>query len=119
MVNFPLVVFWKTGITGAGVWKRAKGIDVEMPGFPIPFAFCVTPFAYEIEQWLHRIHQPLFFKFYQGSGWTEWFLFPSAVVTFAVILLINGAEALLIDWVFGTRIVASACNFIALLAEMF
>lgn len=104
MVNFPFVVFWKTGITGVGVLKRAKGIDVEMPGFPIPLAFCVTPFAYEIEQALHGLYRPLFIPFYRGSGWTEWFLAPSAVVTLAVILLINCAEAFLVDWVFGTKI---------------
>lgn len=113
MVNFPFVVFWKTGITGVGVLKRAKGIDVEMPGFPIPLAFCVTPFAFKIEQALHELYRPLFMPFYRGSGWTEWFLAPSAVVTFSVIMFINVAEAMLVDWIFGTRIVPGAFDAIA------
>lgn len=112
MVHFPLVIFWKTGITGVGVLKRAKGIDADMPGVPIPIAFCVVPFAYEIEQALHVMHRPLSFQFYRGSGYTEWFLFPSAVVTLAVILLVNLAQASAIDYFFGTRIVEAVFSTI-------
>jgi hypothetical protein len=115
MVNVPRVWQWKTGITGVGVSKRAAGIDREMPGFPLPVAFCVTPFAYQIEQALHELYRPLFAPFYRGSGWTEWFLPPSAVLTFSVILLINCAQALLVDYLFGTRILPAACDLVAYL----
>lgn len=118
MVNVPRVWQWKTGITGVGVSKRAAGIDRVMPGYPVPLAACVTPFAFEIEQALHDLYRPLFSPFYRGSGWTEWFLAPSAVCTFAVIAGINAAEALLIDWVFGTRIVPWFFDALAFLVSL-
>lgn len=112
MVNVPRLWQWKTGITGVGIDRRAKSIDAEMPGFPLPVFFCVTPFAHTIEQSLHELYRPLHSPFYRGSGWTEWFLFPSAVCTFTVQVGVWVAEVLAVDYFCGTRIFEFVTNLI-------
>ena len=80
MVHVPGVHRCKVGITGRSVKKRAKGIDEEMPGFPLPI-FAVPLFgAYTIEQALHSLLGGLQTRFYKGSGHTEWFLFPAHII---------------------------------------
>jgi len=104
MVNFPLVVFCKAGITGVGVGARARNIDREMPGVPLPVAFVITPFAYQIEQLLHWLCSPLQVRFYRGSGHTEWFFIIAALPVAIVISALWLAEIWAFDAMFGTRI---------------
>ena len=103
MIHFPFVWWVKIGITGKGVKNRAAGIDREMPGFPIPIFFCITPGAYSIEQWLHRKLKPLNVRFYRGSGHSEWFWLPAGA--FALVIM-SGV------WVFWAALVYLA--FLAL-----
>lgn len=104
MVNFPLVLFIKAGITGVGVGARARNIDREMPGVPVPVAFVFTPFAYQIEQLLHWLCSPLQVRFYRGTGHTEWFFIIAALPVAITIIGIWLLEFWAIDAFFGTRI---------------
>lgn len=89
MVHFPFVWWWKIGITGQSAAKRAKWIDETMWGFPIPVFFVVIPGAYGVEQWLHEVCAPLNFRFYNGSGATEWFWFPAAIFAIPVMVTLQ------------------------------
>ena len=73
LINIPLLVFCKYGYTGlhVGVKKRTAGIGRAMPGFPFPIFFVITPFAYQIEQIVHWLFNPLRANFYKGDGHTE------------------------------------------------
>lgn len=105
MVHFPLILVWKIGITGVGIGKRAKGIDIEMPGFPIPILFVPLPFVYQIEQALHDLCDPIKCDFYKGSGHREWFWFPAIVPAVVVIVGAWFGYAWLIDWYFHSHLV--------------
>lgn len=101
MVNFPLVCFVKSGITGGNAFDRAKQIDRDAPGWPIPVFFVVTFFHYELEQWSHRAFKSLSVRYYKGDGHTEWFWLPAGVfiilVQAALWVLYIGLLGLLID----------------------
>jgi len=73
MVNFPLVVFGKSGITGGEVKKRANQVDKAAPGIPIPIFAVYCPFHRELEQWSHRAFKSFGVRYYKGDGHTEWF----------------------------------------------
>ena len=73
MVNFPLIVFGKSGITGGEVKKRAHQVDKAAPGIPIPIFAVYCPFHYELEQWSHRAFKSFSVSYYKGDGHTEWF----------------------------------------------
>lgn len=67
----PNPFVFKLGIGGS--WqKRMQGISGTMPGFVIPIFLVWLPFAYQIEQWMHR-KMKRFGVRYIGSGKTEWF----------------------------------------------
>ncbi len=82
MVNLPLVIFVKIGITGVGARKRAKQVDKAAPGVPIPIMIMALPFVYQIEQLLHGLFSPINTRFYRGDGSTEWFLFVAGIPVF-------------------------------------
>jgi hypothetical protein len=82
MINFPLVIFVKIGITGVGASKRAKQVDEAAPGVPIPIMIMVLPFVYQVEQFLHAIFSPLRVSYYKGDGHTEWFLAVAGIPVF-------------------------------------
>lgn len=95
LLNIPLVVFCKYGYTGLGVGvkKRAAGIDRDMPGLPFPIFFVVTFFAYDAEQWLHRLMKPLRADFYKGSGHTETYFVLAvlpAIAFMSILWVLNG-----------------------------
>lgn len=79
MINIPLVIFVKIGITGVGASKRAKQVDEAAPGMPVPIMIMVLPFCYEIEQFLHGLFSFLRVSYYKGDGHTEWFLFIAGI----------------------------------------
>lgn len=112
MICFPLVVFVKIGITGVGVLKRAKGIDEDMPGLPIPVAFVPLPFVFHVEQALHDLCDPIRFSFYRGSGHTETFWLPAAIPALAVITGTWALYLYAIDAYFGTRFLAAAVGVV-------
>lgn len=76
MINLHIFnwLFVKIGITGVGAFKRADGLDKDVPGIPIPVAIFILPFVYQIEQFLHRVFALFSWRFYRGDGSTEWFL---------------------------------------------
>jgi hypothetical protein len=79
MVNFPLVIFVKSGITKKDPNQRAKQVDRAAPGIPIPIFFVITFGHKELEQWSHRAFKSLSVSYYKGDGHTEWFWLPAAV----------------------------------------
>jgi hypothetical protein len=90
MVNFPLVVFWKVGITGKSATERARSVDKDVFGVPIPVFIVVVPGAYFIEQWIHRQLGFLSVDYYKGDGHTEWLWFPCIVFVLPVMLVLWG-----------------------------
>lgn len=87
MINFPLVVFVKSGITKKDPNHRAKQVDRSAPGIPIPIFFVITFGHKELEQWSHRAFKSLSVSYYKGDGQTEWFWLPAAV---PIILVMSG-----------------------------
>lgn len=80
MINIPLLVFVKSGITGVTVKSRAKGLDRAVPGIPIPIFAVWLPgdLAYRLEQGSHQFFKPIKAVYYRGDGHSEWFWFPAA-----------------------------------------
>lgn len=83
MVHFPFVWWWKIGITHAaiGADKRAGQIDRAVIGRPYKVIAVFIPFAYLIEQDLHRRFSFCHYVWYRGDGHQEWFfLFPILLI---------------------------------------
>lgn len=90
MIHFPLVFFWKAGITGKTPGKRARSIDSDMWGFPIPIMFTVIPFgAYRFEQVMKDLWEPFSVDFYDGDGHTEWFFIIGGILILTCVLIVN------------------------------
>lgn len=106
MIHIPFFWWFKIGITNTNVGptKRARNIDAEMFGFPLPVFFVPVPFAYHIEQWMHGFCSPLNVCFYKGSGRTEWYWFPAAVFAVAVMTAIYAGYWYGGLWIFETYI---------------
>lgn len=97
MINIPLVVFVKIGITGHSAKRRAAGLNRSVPGLPIPIFFCVVPGAYHVEQWLHRLCSGLSVRYYSGDGGSEWFWILAAIPALGLMAAIWVLEF----WAFG------------------
>jgi T5orf172 domain len=89
-VNVPMVVLVKIGISG-NYKRRAKQVAKSSFGWTIPVFAVKIPFAWQIEQAMHRLFN--WFNIPYG-GSKEWFLFPVAPVALAIMLL-----ALVLEWV--------------------
>lgn len=109
LIHIPFVWWVKIGITSVriGAAKRAANIDREMFGFPVPVFFVVVPNAYGIEQELHRWFKVLNCRWSNSDGGSEWFWFPAAIPTLAIMFSILGCYLALIDACFGTQIYPS------------
>ena len=105
MIHFPIIVFFKVGITSAriGAKGRAKAIDREMPGIPIPIFFVPIPGAYYVEQALHRMMGFSNVRFYRKDGSSEWFLLAPLFIALPVMLMIWGLWVGVMDSIFGTN----------------
>ena len=97
MANIPFFWLWKIGITGGNVFKRAKAVDKDAPGVPVPVFFIVVPGAYFIEQALHGLFFQWRTNYYDGDGHTEWFKIPAAPPTFLFMLFGWGVYAYLLS----------------------
>ena len=115
MVHFPMIIFFKVGITSIsiGAKGRAKGIDREMPGIPIPILILPVPGAYHIEQELHRMMARFRVDFYKGSGHSEWFFLAPIFIAAPIMLTVWGLYLAAIDRVLGTRILPTVCGWVA------
>jgi len=98
MIFIPSIWYVKIGYTGsgAGIGKRRSSVSKAAPGFAIPIAFAVLPFAWHIEQGLHELFGGLRRKFYKGDGHSETFLFPAHIM-FVVLWAVTALEVL-IGW---------------------
>lgn len=95
MVHFPLLVFWKIGITGVSVRGRAKQVDRAVWGWPIPICGCIVPGgAYWLEQAIHDLMGGFQARFYRGDGASEWFWFPAGFVAILFCLAVWAAWGL-------------------------
>lgn len=83
--NMPLIIFTKIGITGVSASKRAKEVDKAAPGVPFPIMVVFIPFAYQVEQLIHRILAGFNFVFYKGDGHTEWFVLVGYVLAWLMV----------------------------------
>lgn len=106
MVHFPMIVFFKVGITSLsiGAKARAKGIDREMPGFPLPIFVLPIPGAYYVEQELHKMMSRFKVDFYRGSGHSEWFFLAPLFIALPIMLVIWYIYLCGIDRALGTTI---------------
>jgi hypothetical protein len=101
MINFPLVIFVKSGITGGKVEQRAKQVDRAAPGIPVPIFAVWMPLHYNMEQFSHRLFSFLRFRYYKGDGHSEWFLLPAAAGIIPLMMLIWVVEIWLLMFLFG------------------
>ncbi len=113
LIHIPFFWWVKIGITsvGIGAAKRAKNLDKAMFGFPVPIFFVVVPNAYGIEQTLHHWFRRFNCKWYSKDGSSEWFWFPVAIPTLAIMLSIIGCYLALIDACFGTQVYPAVSMF--------
>lgn len=79
MIYIPHLWIVKIGYTGKSVKARAKSVSKAAPGWAVPVAIVVLPFAWHIEQGIHFLIAPLRWQFYKGDGRSETFLFPAHV----------------------------------------
>lgn len=104
--NIPFVWVVKIGIAG-DVAKRMKGVNKTSPGIDIPIWFIPIPFAYQLEQWLHRSLSFLQVPFW-GSGHTERFFILAAVPAILLSLIV-----FLLEWGFYLSFVLFVSYLIA------
>lgn len=114
MIHVPFLIFLKVGITSwfIGSFKRAKSIDREMIGFPVPILILPIPGAYYIEQALHRMMKNFKVKFYNGSGKEEWFLLAPLFVALPIMVAVWFIYLMLLDRALGTTIAPTVANYI-------
>lgn len=106
MVHFPIIVFFKVGITSMhiGAGKRAKDIDKTMPGIPIPIFILPIPGAWHFEQAFHRMCRKFRVNFYKGDGRSEWFFLAPVFLVIPTMCAIWCVYLYGIDRMLGTRI---------------
>jgi len=75
--NVPFIWVCKIGI-GGKLKKRERQVDRSAPGWDFIVFAMPIPFAYQIEQAVHRLCAPLRVKFW-GSGHTERFFVLAAI----------------------------------------
>lgn len=85
-IQFPFIFLCKIGIGGNWI-RRTTDISKSSPGFLIPVFLVYIPFAYHIEQWLHRKLRRLNVGF-RGSGRTEYFIVFAAAFAIPVLALV-------------------------------
>ena len=83
----PFLVLTKIGITG-NPEARIKEIQETSPGLDFMPVKIRIPFAYQVEQLLHRVFHFLHIPWF-GSGKTEWFVGLVGVVGVGLYLLVN------------------------------
>ena len=105
MVHLPLVFFFKVGITSLsiGAKARAKGIDRQMWGLPVPIFILPIPGAYHVEQALHKMLRRTNVNFYHGSGQREWFFLSPLIVVVPIMLVVWGFYLGIADMIMGTQ----------------
>ena len=113
MACFPWVWKFKVGITSLsiGAAKRARDIDREMFGFPIPIMIVPVPGAYYIEQEMHRIMRRFNTRFTSASGKSEWFNVVPLFFTVPIMLSIWGLYFAGIDAIFHTTILPTVAQY--------
>jgi len=113
MVHFPFVWWWKIGITHAaiGADKRAGQIDRAVIGRPYKVIAVFIPFAYLIEQDLHRRFSFCHSRFYSGDGSSEWFfLFP--ILLWPLMACVWLSYLYGIDLILGTNLFGVVVGFL-------
>ena len=105
MIHIPGIWRFKVGITSLsiGAVKRAKSIDKEMFGFPVPIMILPIPGAFFIEQEMHRIMRRWNTRFTKASGKTEWFILAPLFFTLPIMLCVWGLYLAAFDAYFGTK----------------
>lgn len=88
-VNIPMLLLVKVGISG-NYKRRARQVGKTTFGWIMPIFAVKVPFAWQLEQAMHRWFWPLNFPY---GGSKEWFLLPVVPVAMAIMLL-----ALLLEW---------------------
>lgn len=85
---FNLPYFWivKIGISG-NAEKRRKEVDESAPGIDFLAWSARLPYAYQLEQWMHTVCRSVGLQArFSGSGHTERFYFPAAIIYFFTVL---------------------------------
>lgn len=105
MIHVPGVWRFKVGITSLsiGASKRAKSIDKEMFGFPVPIMILPLPGAYFVEQEMHRVMRRWNTRFTKASGKTEWFILMPLFYTLPIMLTIWAVYLFIFDQICGTK----------------
>ncbi len=86
MVNLPFIHLVKIGISG-NVKNRRKNISETTPGLVFPILIVVIPFAWHVEQSMHRVFRRFNAPFGKSaSGHSEWFI--SLVAPFAAAVML-------------------------------
>lgn len=112
MICIPWFWKFKIGITSLsiGAKKRARDIDKEMFGFPVPIMIVPLPFAYHFEQEIHRVLRWSKTDFYNGSGHSEWMNITPLFFAVPIMLTIWGLYLAGIDAIFHTTILPTVAK---------
>lgn len=100
LIFIPQIWAVKVGYTGVSIGSRVNGTSKAVFGFTFPIGFVVCPFAWHVEQWMHRMMAGLRLDFYKGDGHTETFWIPAAAIAYPIFALIWWMEYLAIKWVY-------------------
>ena len=85
LINLPYLWVVKIGI-GGNLKARERQVDKSAPGIDLIIFAVWIPYAYSLEQAIHRLCKPLRVRF-RGSGRTERFLLPAALVAIPAALV--------------------------------
>ena len=72
MGNMPLIFVCKFGISD-NVQRRTKEVSDSTPGMVFRIFSINAEFGYRFEQFIHSVYSFINFRFFSGSGRTEWF----------------------------------------------
>jgi len=104
MVSLPVPILCKIGISNK-VSRRSDEVSKKVIGWAVPVFFVWLPFAFDLEQSLHRVFA---FANVRFGGGKEWFWLPVAPFVAVVMLvfqlfwlLVAAFVALLLAWFAG------------------
>lgn len=91
--NFPFLWVVKIGISGDAI-KRERQIDKTAKGWDFKIVYTRIWFAYQVEQFIHWMCDPIRVRNFGGSGHTERFYFPALLPALILMLIFK-----FLDWI--------------------
>jgi len=100
LIFIPQVWACKVGYAGSSIKSRVRGTSRAVFGFTVPIGFVFCPFAYALEQWMHRALSGVKLDFYSGDGHTESKWIVAIIFVYPIFAMIWWLEYLSVKWIY-------------------